>query len=111
MKFNVGVGRNESAQLIAEVGRAAEESGFDYITVVDQPHLSRDVHVLMTVIAQATSSIRIGHGVTQVGTWHPVVIANGTATINELSNGRAFIGLGSGGNALLTMEADPDRCA
>ena len=61
----------------------------------------------MTVIAQATSSIQIGHGVTQVGTWHPVVIANSTATINELSNGRAFIGLGSRGNALLTMEADP----
>ena len=65
----------------------------------------------MTVIAQATSSIQIGHGVTQVGTWHPVMIANGTATINELSNGRAFIGLGSGGNALLTMEAGPPTVA
>lgn len=107
MKFNVGVGRNESAHAIAGVARAAEQAGFDYITVVDQPHLSRDVHVMMTLMAQATENIHIGHGVTQAGTWHPVMIANGTATINEISDGRAFIGFGSGGNALLTMDAHP----
>lgn len=107
MRFVTGIGRNESVHQIGEVARAAEEAGFWAITCVDQPHLSRDVYVMLAKAAESTSRIKLGHGVTQMGTVHPVVIANATASIDELSGGRAFVGLGTGGNALLTMGQKP----
>ena len=97
MDFTVGMGRDESALDIAELSRAAEEAGFTYLTFVDQPNMSRDVFVCMTQAALNTSRIRIGQGVTDPYTYHPSVIANATATVGELSGGRAFVGLGAGG--------------
>ena len=35
--------------------------------------------------------------VTDPFTYHPLVIANATASVNELSGGRAFVGIGAGG--------------
>jgi 5,10-methylenetetrahydromethanopterin reductase len=107
MRFVTGIGRNESIHEIGAVAKAAEDAGFWGITCVDQPHLSRDVYVMLARVAESTSRIKLGHGVTQIGTVHPVVIANATASIDELSNGRAFVGIGAGGNALLTMGQKP----
>src|SRR5688572_26957618 len=104
MKFCLGAGREESGHEVAQIARSAEELGFSTFHVVDQPQLSRDVHVLLAATALATQSIRIGQGVTQLATVHPVVMANATATIDELSGGRAFLGIGTGGYALFTPE-------
>ena len=97
LDFSVGLGRNENVEEIADLSRVAEESGFSHLTLVDQPNLSRDVYVMMTAAALNTRRIRIGQGVTDPATFHPSVTANATATINELSGGRAFLGIGSGG--------------
>ncbi len=107
MEFTVGMGRNESAQDIAELSRTAEEAGFTNLTFVDQPNMSRDVFVCMTIAALNTSRIRIGQGVTDPVTYHPSVTANATATVNELSGGRAFIGMGAGGPWGKVMKARP----
>src|SRR5687768_4139786 len=104
IEFSIGTGRNETVAEIQEMAHLAEEVGFAKLTVVDQPQICRDVHVLMTAAALATERIRIGHGVTQTATMHPLVIANGTATIDELSGGRAFIGIGPGGYAIFTKD-------
>ena len=42
MEFAVGMGRNERMDEIADHARVAEESGFSFITYVDQPYISRD---------------------------------------------------------------------
>lgn len=97
MDFAVGLGRNERIDEIADHARVAEESGFTYATFVDIPFLNRDVYVMMTIAALNTHRIRIGHGVTDPVTRHPSVTANLTATISELSGGRAFVGIGTGG--------------
>ena len=70
------------------------------MTLVDQQNLCRDVYVMMTIAAQNTSRIQIGHGVTIPETRHPSVTANATATVAELAPGRIFLGIGAGGNAL-----------
>lgn len=107
MKFAVGMGRNESSLEIAELSRAAEESGFSYLTFVDQPNLSRDVYVAMTIAALHTRRIRIAQGVTDPVTYPPWVTANATATVDELSGGRAFVGIGAGGPWGKVMKARP----
>ena len=83
-------------QEVAKEARVVEESGFDYLTLVDTPATARDVHVMMTVAAMATERIRIGHGVVDPFNSHPLVTVNAAASIDELSGGRAFIGIGAG---------------
>ena len=56
-----------------------------------------------------TKTIKIGHGVTVTATRHPSVTANATATIDEISGGRAFVGLGAGWSAVWTMGQKPAR--
>lgn len=103
LAFGTGVGRGLGIDQVADHARVAEESGFSHFTVVDQQNLSRDMYVMMTIAAMSTDRIMIGHGVTQPYTRHPAVTANSTATINELSGGRAFLGIGAGMNAVWTL--------
>ncbi len=81
---------------IASHAQVAEESGFSHLTFVDAPRKARDVYSMMTVAALSTRRIMLGQGVTNPYTFHPSVTANATATIDELSNGRAFVGIGTG---------------
>ncbi len=96
MKFSVGMGSPMTTHEVADEARAVEESGFDYLTLVDTPATARDVHVMMTIAAMATRRIHIGHGVVDPLNIHPAVTANAAASIDELSGGRAFIGIGPG---------------
>ncbi len=107
MVFGTGLGRNIAMWDIADHCRVAEESGFSNVTFVDQQNLSRDIYAMMSVAAMSTKRIHIGQGVTNPFTYHPSVIANATASIDEMSGGRAFLGIGVGGNAPLTMGLKP----
>ncbi len=104
MDFSVGIGRHLRMDQVAEHTRVAEESGFKQITFIDSQNLSRDVYAQMTIAALNTSHIQIGQGVTNPFTRHPSVTANATATIDELSGGRVFLGIGAGYSSVFTME-------
>jgi 5,10-methylenetetrahydromethanopterin reductase len=97
MKFAIGMGRNETIFEIAEYSRLVERHGFSFVTFVDMPYLCRDVETMMTIAALNTERIRIGQSVVDPVTRHPLITANSTATIDELSGGRAFVGIGAGG--------------
>ena len=97
MDFAVGIGRTESIHEVGDHARVAEECGFKYVTVVDIPFLGREVDVMMAMAALNTEKILIGQGVTDPMTRHPLITANASATIDELSHGRAFVGIGTGG--------------
>ena len=96
MKFSIGMGSTLTTAEIPAHAKAAEDAGFSHLTLVDTPTMSRDVHVMMMLAAQATSRILIGQGVVDPHSIHPSVIANLSASINELSGGRVFVGIGSG---------------
>ena len=103
MNFGVAMGRDETIDAIAGQERVAEESGFNHMTFLDSQNLSRDIYAMMTISALNTSRIQIGQFVTNPYTRHPSVTANATATVNELSGGRAFLGIGTGFSAVRTM--------
>ena len=104
--FAVGMGRNEKIYEIADHARVAEESGFRHITFGDVQNCTRDLYVKMAVAATATSRVTIGSGVVAPYTRHAVVTATAHATIDELSGGRTFLGLGTGktSHAFLDMK-------
>jgi alkanesulfonate monooxygenase SsuD/methylene tetrahydromethanopterin reductase-like flavin-dependent oxidoreductase (luciferase family) len=101
--FSVGFGRHMSIKKVAEHARAAEANGFKQMTNIDSQNLSRDVYSMMTIAALNTERILIGPAVTNPFTRHWTVTANAIATINELSDGRAFLGIGSGVSSVWTM--------
>jgi alkanesulfonate monooxygenase SsuD/methylene tetrahydromethanopterin reductase-like flavin-dependent oxidoreductase (luciferase family) len=73
--------------------RRAEALGYEsaYTT-----HLAaRDSITVLAAYAAATERIRIGSGVTPIYSRTPVAMAQGIATVDELSGGRAVLGLGA----------------
>ena len=104
MNFAVGMNANERMDEIAGHARVAEESGFDFVTYVDQPYMSRDVFASMTIAALSTRRIRMGPGVVDLTTHHPLAIAGAAASVDELSGGRAIVGIGPGGAFGETMK-------
>ena len=101
--FSVGFGRHMSIKRVADHARAAEANGFKQMTNIDSQNLSRDVYSMMTIAALNTERILIGPAVTNPFTRHWTVTANAIATIDELSDGRAFLGVGSGVSSVWTM--------
>jgi coenzyme F420-dependent glucose-6-phosphate dehydrogenase len=81
----------------------AERAGFDGLNVSDhlqpwwEPGESGQAWTLLGAIGQATERIAIGTGVTApVHRYHPVVVAQFAATLEEMNPRRAFLGIGSG---------------
>ncbi len=86
---------------MVELGRLAEELGYRRCWIYDEGLATRDVYVTLTAIAQATSTIALGTGITNPYTRHPATTAATVASLDELSGGRAFLGIGAGGSLTL----------
>lgn len=87
---------DQPAPETARLAAMAEDAGFDHIWVTDTQGLWRDVYPTLALVAQATARARIGTMVTNPVTRHPTVTAGAIATVDELSGGRAILGLGAG---------------
>ena len=79
--------------------RAVEQAGFDAIGVGDSPSLYPEVYSQATVVALNTNRVMFGPRVTNPITRHPTVTASAIATVDELSGGRAVLGIGTGDSA------------
>jgi 5,10-methylenetetrahydromethanopterin reductase len=73
----------------------AEVLGFEDVTVHDVL-MRRPVWPLLCDVARATGAVRVGPNVTHPYLQHPAVIAANVAHLDELSRGRAVLGLGRG---------------
>jgi 5,10-methylenetetrahydromethanopterin reductase len=60
-------------------------------------------------VAAETDTIQLGPNVTNPITRHPVVTASGICTVDEMSGGRAVLGVGTGDSAVGTLGASPAR--
>jgi probable F420-dependent oxidoreductase len=86
------------------MARAAEEVGFESIWLGD--HLLYDgperapweAWTLLSALAAATTRVRLGPLVACAGFHPPAVLAKMASTIDEISQGRFVLGLGSGWN-------------
>nr|WP_281388815.1 TIGR03557 family F420-dependent LLM class oxidoreductase [Nocardiopsis algeriensis] len=90
-------------ELVRQAVRA-EELGFDFVEVSDHYHPwlesqghSPFVWSVLASIAERTERIRLGTGVTcPTVRCHPAIVAQASATTALLSEGRHFLGIGSG---------------
>ena len=80
-----------------ELARCAEASGYERCRIYDEGLVTRDVHVVSTAVAAATERILIGPGITNPYTRHPAQSIAALASLDEMSGGRAMVGIGAGG--------------
>ncbi|MEM0217200.1 MAG: 5,10-methylenetetrahydromethanopterin reductase [Candidatus Nezhaarchaeales archaeon] len=78
----------------------AESVGFDYVWITDH-YANRCVYIALTVAALNTKRVKLGTGVTNPFHVHPAWTASAIATLNEVSNGRAVLGIGPGDRSTL----------
>ena len=80
---------------IIEFGKLSEDLGYDSIWV---PELwGRDAFTILSVIALNTKKIKLGTGIVSVYSRSPAIIAQTIATLDEISEGRMIVGLGTSG--------------
>ncbi|MCP4004729.1 MAG: LLM class flavin-dependent oxidoreductase [bacterium] len=84
-----------------------EKGGFDYAWLVDSPVGFGAMETSLSLAAAATSQIKLGALVTNPVLRHDVVTAAFHAALNELSGGRALLGLGRGDSALRRLGERP----
>jgi 5,10-methylenetetrahydromethanopterin reductase len=86
---------------LVDLGRLADELGYSRCWVYDEGLATRDVYVTLAAIAAGTSRIELGPGITNPYTRHVGQTAAAVATLDEMSGGRAFLGIGAGGSLTL----------
>jgi 5,10-methylenetetrahydromethanopterin reductase len=83
------------AKEIMKLAQIAEDAGVDRLGISDVIFYP-DTYELQALCATVTKRIKIGSLVTNPFTRHPAVIAAAASTLDEISDGRAFLGIGAG---------------
>ena len=91
--------------------RQAEAAGFGYGWLFDSHVLWRDPYPLLTLMAEATETLRLGTCVTNPATREPRVTASTLAVLDELSGGRMDLGIGRGDSARRVLGKPPTTMA
>jgi 5,10-methylenetetrahydromethanopterin reductase len=85
----------------------AEQAGWDGMAFVDSQHLAADTYIGMALAAQRTTRLRLATGVTNPYTRDPAVTASAIGTVQQISGGRAVLGIGRGDSSLAYLGLAP----
>ena len=89
----------DPAPRVVAAGRLADTLGFDPFFLGDHPAYAPEVWLHLGALAVQTSRVRLGSVVLCAGYRPPVLTARLVADLDNLSGGRALLGLGHGWNA------------
>lgn len=84
---------------VAAFARTAEECGYDAMFVPEA--WGRDAFVTLGALARVTERIGLGTGIVNVYSRTPALLAMAAVTLDELSGGRAILGLGTSGQRVI----------
>ena len=107
MQFGFTLKPEHSLERTLALTRRAEELGFEYGWLFDSHVLWREPYVLLTLMAEATTSLRLGTCVTNPATREPSVTASALTVLQELSDGRMELGIGRGDSARRVLGKPP----
>jgi len=111
MQFGFTLKPDHTIERTLALTRQAEAAGFDYGWLFDSHVLWREAYVLLTLMAQATTRMRLGTCVTNPATREPSVTASALAVLDELSDGRMDLGIGRGDSARRVLGKQPTTMA
>jgi probable F420-dependent oxidoreductase len=107
MQFGFTLKPEHSIARSIALTKQAEAAGFSYGWLFDSHVLWRDPYPLLTLMAQATTTLRLGTCVTNPATREPSVTASTLAVLQELSGGRMDLGIGRGDSARRVLGKPP----
>ena len=94
-RFSIGIHTAKSSAALRDKARRLENAGFDILHLPD--HLGAPAPFpVLTAIAAATSTVRLGTYVLNACFYKPALLARDAAAVNDLSDGRLELGLGAG---------------
>ena len=93
-EFGLALEMSSAAETV-RCARLAERAGFGSFWVFEDPFF-RGAFSLATAVACQTESLRVGISVVNPYTRHPGLIAMEFGTLDEISGGRAVLGIGAG---------------
>jgi probable F420-dependent oxidoreductase len=111
LSFGVTVLPDPPHDRFLELISLAEEHGFDYGWTYDSHVLWHESTPLLTLAAERTKTMKLGHFVTNPGTREPTVLASMYATLHVISGGRMVMGIGRGDSARRVVGLKPVRVA
>ena len=86
------------AEIVA-FARAAEQSGYEVLLVPEA--WGRDAFVTLGALARVTERIGLGTGIVNIYSRTPALLAMAALTLDEISGGRATLGLGTSGQRVV----------
>jgi len=105
--LSLGISSREPILHNVEVVKSAEALDFDSVWIADVQLSMKDCFSALALCAINTSKIKLSTGVVNPITRHPSIIANSFTALNELSNGRALIGIGVGWTGVFPIGLKP----
>jgi probable F420-dependent oxidoreductase len=111
MQFGFTLKPDHTIERTLALTRQAEAAGFAYGWLFDSHVLWREPYVLLTLMAEATTTLRLGTCVTNPATREPSVTASALAVLEEVSGGRMDLGIGRGDSARRVLGKPPTTMA
>jgi probable F420-dependent oxidoreductase len=116
MHFGVSIFATEYSIKVTDLGRAAEDHGFESLFLPEHTHIpakretpwagggelpreyahTLDPFVALSAIAAVTTRIKLGTGICLVIQHDPIALAKVVASVDQLSGGRLLFGVGAG---------------
>lgn len=94
-RFGVGLQAARRQESVQDWARRAEDMGYDVIHMADHLYTTAPFP-MMTAMAMATKTLRVGTFVLNAGFYRPALLARDVTTLRDLSGGRFDLGLGAG---------------
>lgn len=107
VRFGVLVQAVDTPRDFVSLVRRVEALGFEHLWVADSSLHGRCAFTYLALAAANSTTLRLGTGITHPVTRHPAVVANSLATLQEISEGRAVLGLGAGDRPVLELGLKP----
>ena len=101
---------NAPIERMLERVKLAEDNGYDTVWLADE-RFYREVYSCLTYFAQHTSRVKVGPCVTDPYARHPALTAMAIATLDEISNRRAILGIGAGISGFAELGIDRKKPA
>jgi probable F420-dependent oxidoreductase len=111
LNFGVTILPDPPYQRLIELMKLAEAQGFEYGWTYDSHVLWQESMPVMALLADQTSTIKLGHMVTNPAIRDPTVLASAYATLQDISNGRMIMGVGRGDSSVRYVGRKPMKVA
>jgi 5,10-methylenetetrahydromethanopterin reductase len=108
MRFSIRFNNDRPVREYMELAQTAEQAGFDQFWVSDDLFLY-GVWPILASCATVTTRIQLGTCIVNPYTMHPAEMAMQAVALDELSGGRALLGIGAGAGDFLGWVGIPQQ--